>query len=93
VTICTKDSSGPYHYGLTRELIDLARRDGRNYRTDIYPHYGSDVSQALRAGYDIRGALVGPGVDASHSFERLHIDSLGETAELLLAWLNEPTGE
>ncbi len=90
VTICTKDSSGPYHYGLTRELIDLAARDGRNYRTDIYPYYGSDVSQALRAGYDIRGGLVGPGVDASHSFERLHRDSLTETAELLLAWLNEP---
>ena len=89
VTICTKDSSGPYHYGLTRELIDLAARDGRNYRTDIYPYYGSDVSQALRAGYDIRGGLVGPGVDASHSFERLHRDSLTETAELLLAWLME----
>lgn len=90
VTICTKDSSGPYHYGLTRELIDLAVRDGRNYRTDIYPYYGSDVSQALRAGYDIRGGLVGPGVDASHSFERLHRDSLTETAELLFAWLHEP---
>ena len=92
VTICTKDSSGPYHYGLTRELVDLAKRDGRNYRTDIYPFYGSDVSQALRAGYDIRGALVGPGVDASHSFERLHRDSLGETAPCSLAWLNEPAG-
>ena len=91
VTICTKDSSGPYHYGFTRELIDLAKRDGLDYRTDIYPFYGSDVSQALRAGYDIRGALVGPGVDASHSFERLHRDSLDQTAKLLLAWLNEPS--
>jgi putative aminopeptidase FrvX len=90
VTICTKDSSGPYHYGLTRELVDLAKRDGLNFCTDIYPYYGSDVSQALRAGYDIRGALVGPGVDASHSFERLHRDSLDQTAKLLLAWLNEP---
>ena len=90
VTICTKDSSGPYHYGLTRELIDLARRDCLDYRTDIYPYYGSDVSQALRAGYDIRGALVGPGVDASHSFERLHKDSLMESAKLLTAWLREP---
>jgi len=90
VTICTKDSSGPYHYGFTRELVDLARRESLNYRTDIYPFYGSDVSQALRAGYDIRGALVGPGVDASHSYERLHRDSLRETARLLLAWLNEP---
>ncbi|HRA47629.1 MAG TPA: M42 family metallopeptidase [Thermomicrobiales bacterium] len=87
VTICTKDSSGPYHYGLTRELINLAKQEELDYRTDIYPFYGSDVSQALRAGYDIRGALVGPGVDASHSFERLHRDSLDQTARLLLAWL------
>jgi putative aminopeptidase FrvX len=90
VTICTKDTSGPYHYGLTRQLIDLAKRDELDYRVDIYPYYGSDVSQALAAGYDIRGALVGPGVDASHSFERLHRDSLDQTARLLLAWLAEP---
>lgn len=90
VTICAKDTSGPYHYGLTRQLIDLAKRDELDYRVDTYPHYGSDVSQALEAGYDIRGALVGPGVDASHSFERLHRDSLDQTARLLLAWLNEP---
>jgi aminopeptidase len=90
VTICAKDSSGPYHYGLTRQLIDLAARDGIEHRVDIYPYYGSDVSQALRAGYDIRGALVGPGVDSSHAYERLHRDSLEATAQLLLAWLREP---
>lgn len=90
VTICAKDTSGPYHYGLTRQLIDLAKRDELSYHVDIYPYYGSDVSQALRAGYDIRGALVGPGVDASHSFERLHRDSLEQTARLLLAWIMEP---
>ena len=87
VTICAKDSSGPYHYGLTRQLVVLAQEHGIDYRVDTYPFYGSDVSQALRAGYDIRGALVGPGVDASHSFERLHRDSLRETARLLLAYL------
>jgi putative aminopeptidase FrvX len=90
VTICAKDSTGPYHYGLTRQLVDLAREHAVDYRVDIYPHYGSDVSQALRAGYDIRGALVGPGVDASHSFERLHRDSLRETTRLLLAYLLTP---
>ena len=89
VTICTKDSSGPYHYGLTRQLIDLAVRDGIDHRIDIYPHYASDVSQALEAGYDIRGALVGPGVDCSHAYERLHRDSLDATARLLLAWLRD----
>lgn len=88
VTICAKDSTGPYHYGLTTQLIDLAKAEGIDHRVDIYPYYGSDVSQALRAGYEIRGALVGPGVDASHSFERLHRDSLEQTTRLLLAFLS-----
>lgn len=86
-TVCVKDATGPYHYGLSRRLIDLARANGIDCRTDIYTYYGSDVSQALRAGYDIRGALVGPGVDGSHSYERLHQRSLEETARLLLAYL------
>ncbi|MDQ2682875.1 MAG: peptidase M42, partial [Chloroflexota bacterium] len=70
-----------------RELIDLAAAEGIDHCVDLYPYYGSDVSQALRAGYDIRGALIGPGVDASHSFERTHRDALRETARLLLAWI------
>jgi putative aminopeptidase FrvX len=86
-TVCVKDSTGPYHYGLSRQLIDLAEAAGIDCRTDIYNFYGSDVSQALRAGYDIRGALVGPGVDASHAYERLHVKSLEETARLLTAYL------
>jgi putative aminopeptidase FrvX len=68
-------------------LVDLARAHGIDCRVDIYPHYASDVSQALRAGWDVRGGLVGPGVDASHSFERLHRVSLEETARLLVAYL------
>jgi len=86
-TVCVKDSTGPYDYGLSRRLIDLAEVHGIDCRVDIYNHYGSDVSQALRAGYDVRGALVGPGVDASHAYERLHVKSLEETARLLLAYL------
>lgn len=86
-TVCVKDSTGPYDYALSRCLIDLAHAHAIDCRTDIYNYYGSDVSQALRAGYDIRGALVGPGVDASHSFERLHQTSLEETARLLVAYL------
>lgn len=90
-TVCVKDSSGPYDYLLSRRLIDLARANGVDCRVDIYPHYASDVSQALRAGWDVQGALVGPGVDASHSFERLHRTSLEETARLLLAYLLTPS--
>lgn len=86
-TVCVKDASGPYDYDLSRLLIDLARANDIDYRVDTYRHYASDVSQALRAGWDVRGGLVGPGVDASHSFERLHRDSLVETARLLLAYL------
>lgn len=89
-TVCVKDSSGPYDYELSRRLIDLARENGIDCRVDIYPNYASDVSQALRAGWDVRGGLVGPGVDASHSFERLHRTSLEETARLLLAYLLAP---
>lgn len=87
VTICTKDSTGPYDYDLTSQLVELGASNGLDYRTDVYAYYGSDVSQALRAGYDVRGALVGPGVDGSHSYERLHQRSLEETAKLLLAYL------
>jgi len=86
-TICVKDGSGPYDYDLSNRLIELASANGIGHRVDIYTHYASDVSQALRAGYDIRGALLGPGVDGSHSYERLHQRSLEETAKLLLAYL------
>ena len=89
-TVCVKDSSGPYDFALSRRLIGLARANDIDCRVDIYPHYASDVSQALRAGWDVQGALVGPGVDASHSFERLHRKSLEETARLLLAYLLDP---
>jgi putative aminopeptidase FrvX len=86
-TICMKDGSGPYDYDLSCQLISLAETHGLRHQVDIYTHYASDVSQALRAGYDIRGALVGPGVDGSHSYERLHRDSLVETTKLLIAYL------
>jgi putative aminopeptidase FrvX len=89
-TVCVKDSSGPYDFDLSRRLIELARANDIDCRVDIYPDYASDVSQALRAGWDVRGGLVGPGVDASHSFERLHRTSLEETARLLLAYLLTP---
>ncbi len=90
-TVCVKDTSGPYDHDLSRHLVGLAAAHGIDCRIDIYNYYASDVSQALRAGYDVRGALVGPGVDASHSYERLHQRSLEETARLLLAYLLTPT--
>lgn len=87
VTVCVKDSSGPYDYELSRRLQRIAAEEGLDYRIDIYPYYGSDASAALRAGGQFKAALVGPGIDASHSFERVHTDALEQTTKLLLAYL------
>lgn len=90
VSICAKDSSGPYHYGLTRHLIELSKSRGIGHKVDLYPYYGSDASAAIRAGYDVRHALFGPGVEASHAYERTHTDSLKATAALLYAYVMSP---
>lgn len=88
VSICAKDSSGPYHYELTRQLVELAKKENIEYKLDIYPYYGSDASAAIRAGYDVKHALLGPGIEASHAYERTHIDSLENTAKLLYSYVN-----
>ncbi|MFZ5814786.1 MAG: M42 family metallopeptidase [Bacillota bacterium] len=87
VTVCVKDSSGPYDYELSRRLQRLAAEAGIPYRIDIYPFYGSDASAALRAGGQFKAALVGPGIDASHAYERVHLEALENTARLLLEYL------
>jgi len=87
VSICAKDSSGPYHYGLRKKLVEIAQNSNIYYQVDIYPHYGSDASSALRAGFDIVHGLIGPGIDASHGHERTHGEALSNTAELLLHYL------
>ena len=87
VSICAKDSSGPYDYNMVTELVNLAKKNELSYAVDIYPMYGSDVSAALRGGNDIRGALIGPGVHASHGMERTHVSALENTIKLLTAYL------
>jgi putative aminopeptidase FrvX len=87
VSICAKDSSGPYHKGFRHRLVELAHSIGAYYKVDIYPYYGSDASAALRAGVDIIHGLIGPGIDASHSHERTHRDALVNTAKLIQAYL------
>ncbi|MFJ8266139.1 M42 family metallopeptidase [Peribacillus asahii] len=87
VSICAKDSSGPYHYKLRQHLVSLAKAHVIDYRVDIYPYYGSDASAAIRAGHDIVHGLIGPGIDASHAFERTHTSSLKHTAHLLAHYL------
>lgn len=89
VSICAKDSSGPYDYDITSKLIRLAKDHNIRHAVDIYPMYGSDVSASLSAGNDIRGGLIGPGVHASHGMERTHIDGLENTIKLIYAYLTE----
>ena len=88
VSICAKDSAGPYTYSLVSQLIDAARRSGADYAVDVYPHYSSDVDVALSAGFDIEHGLIGPGVYASHGYERSHMDGVYNTLLLLGGFLN-----
>ena len=82
VSICAKDSGGPYDYELVSRLVRLAKENGVDCAVDVYPHYGSDLGAAWRAGLDARGALIGPGVHASHGMERTHLDALRATLTL-----------
>ena len=87
VSICAKDSSGPYDYEMTSRLIELAKASDIDYAVDIYPFYGSDATAALRGGNNIRAALIGPGVHASHAMERTHKKAIINTARLLAAYI------
>jgi len=87
VSICAKDSGGPYNYEVVSALVDAARRGGADFSVDVYPHYGSDVNVTLKAGHDIRHGLIGPGVYASHGYERSHKKGVDNTLKLLFAYL------
>ncbi len=89
VSICAKDSGGPYDYQMTSRLIELAQAHQLPYAVDIYPFYGSDCGAALKGGNDIRGALIGPGVHASHGMERTHMQGVSAAYTLLAAYLLE----
>lgn len=86
-SICVKDSGGPYHHGLSQRLRQLGKDNGIDFKVDIYPYYGSDGEAWWRAGADAAVALIGPGVDASHNYERTHIDALVDTTRWILAYL------
>ncbi len=88
LSICVKDSSGPYDFTVTNKLRELAIKHKIDYVTDIYPYYGSDGSAALAAGYDVRVGLIGPGVSASHGVERTHIKAIEETYKLTKAYID-----
>ncbi len=87
VSICAKDSAGPYSYEVVGKLIAAAKKTGTDYAVDVYPLYSSDVDVTLGAGYDIRHGLIGPGVYASHGYERSHMDGIYNTLKLLQGYL------
>ncbi|MBG0771812.1 MAG: peptidase M42, partial [Anaerolineaceae bacterium] len=86
-TLCVKDSGGPYHYGLNQKMRDLAEQFAIPHKVDIYPYYGSDGEAFWRAGGNVAVALIGPGVDASHNYERTHTEALEATTRWCLAYM------
>ena len=88
VSICAKDSGGPYNYEVVGKLIAAAKKTGADYAVDVYPMYGSDVESTLSAGCDLRHGLIGPGVYASHGYERSHMDGVYNTLKLLSGYLD-----
>ena len=87
VSICAKDSGGPYNYEVVGKLIAAAKATEADYAVDVYPHYGSDVEATLSAGADIRHGLIGPGVYASHGYERSHIDGVYNALKVLCGYM------
>ena len=88
VSICAKDSGGPYSYEVVGKLIEAAKKTGADYAVDVYPYYGSDVEATLRGGVDIRHGLIGAGVYASHGYERSHMDGIMNTLKVLCGYLD-----
>lgn len=88
VSICAKDSAGPYSYEVVGKLIAAGKKTGADYAVDVYPFYSSDVDVTLGAGFDIRHGLIGPGVYASHGYERSHMDGVYNTLKLLCGYLD-----
>lgn len=87
VSICAKDSGGPYNYDVTSKLISTAKRLDLNYAVDIYPKYGSDTGTALRSGHELRHGLIGPGIYASHNYERAHKKGMENTFKLIIGYM------
>lgn len=88
VSICAKDSGGPYSYEVVGKLIEAAKKTEADYAVDVYPYYGSDVEATLRSGVDIRHGLIGAGVYASHGYERSHMDGIYNTLKVLAGYLD-----
>jgi putative aminopeptidase FrvX len=92
VTVAMADSTGPFEYHLTRKVLDLAREHEIPHSRDVFRHYRCDAASAIEAGNDIRTALICFALDASHGYERTHLDSLVHLARLIGVYMqSEPT--
>jgi len=87
VSICAKDSSGPFCREIVLKLVDAAEKAGAKYAVDVYPKYSSDVAVTLKAGHDVKHGLIGAGVYASHGYERSHRDGVENTLKLLIGYI------
>lgn len=87
VTVAMKDSSGPFDYHLTHKILRLAEENQIPHKRDAFKYYRCDAASALEAGNDIRTALLCFGVDASHGYERTHIDSLLGLTQLISLYM------
>ncbi len=90
VTIGMADQVGPFDYHLTRKLIRLCEAGDIPFQRDVFRHYRSDSASALEGGADVRTALITFGIDASHSYERIHVHALKSVAELVCAYASSP---
>ncbi len=92
VTLAMMDSSGPFDFHLTRKLIDICQSYEIQHQRDVFRHYRCDSASAVEAGNDTRTALICFGIDASHGYERTHLNALRSLAELTTLYLqSEPT--
>ena len=90
ITMGMMDSTGPFDFHLTHSLLDLARDHKIPHRRDVFRYYRCDAASAVEAGNDIRTALVGFGLDASHGYERCHLDSIRSLGELISLYIQSP---
>lgn len=89
VCIASRDAAGPYDFSFRKKLQDLCKNNNIDYKVDMYNRYGSDASKVVHFGADVNYALIGPGVDATHHYERTTVKSLINTSKLILSYLTK----
>ena len=87
VSIAAKDRTTPYDYELRNKLVEISEKNNIDYKVDVYISYSSDATQAMRQGFDFKFACIGPGVDATHHYERTHVKAIENTMKLLINYI------